>query len=785
MVDAVPLTQVRDSFVNEAQPSKNYSSVSRLKVDAAGSNQKYSYIYFPKNFPLGVDILSGKLRLYNDKLWSGTVTLSIKLLAEKWAASRVNWNKKPATTGTTISIQKSNAAAGTLWEFDIKTWLQAISDGGSWYGIRISVDGTTTRALHSAQSDVGELRPVVLVSYSDKPEPPENLSPAGNRAVPTGKPILTYQFIDVAGDVTLASHQFQINPTNDFTSPQFDTGWIAAEGPSLDLTTTAYAGMNNLQGVYWRVRVRDGAGSESDWSSPAQMRREDKGTLTGGTLGTKVAATNLLTSPEPPVAGSSNWTGLNTDGSMSAAIARSPNIVAPNNQQVTALAHIRNNNSASVTVQVSGESSAGSSTVVPTSVVIPAGTEAEIRWLGNVSPTATGVKLKAEVTSGFVAGKVVIQQGLIVFGDYQDEFFSGASVDSGVVGPFIHAWTGAANASTSTRTVLYIKDSSPPVIWALTGKTQESYSVTIANVDNLEDPLLETGKITDTINSVTSSKAVIKKTADTYRLTIRVWDTVAREKNGDNDIFYEYVREFKYLPDDVVTKPVLTEVTRVFPWPWLELHFTIPTPPDSFSIIRDDEVVRDKLSPGDLWEGGPTYVYRDRRAAPRIDHTWSVVANVNNEDSKPSNKVTGSSDPGMTWLMDENGKRPIAIVKSSPRPDTPIEAQARTSQEVHQPVGGSNPVLITQYLSGFEGSVQGVLSDDIVAGLTARQMRDRFKYFRDYPGETLLLYMVDEVLEIVAYNMTYRPRSKAGKRIIYDVAFDFFEVHDRGKDFVS
>ena len=784
MVDAVPLTQIRDAYVDESRPSKNYSSTSRLILDATGANQKYAYLYFPKNYPIGVEIYSTKLRLYNADLWAGPVTLTIRVLSEKWAGSRVNWNNKPAVTGTAITLTKTDAPKGTLWEFELKDVIQAVSDGGSWFGLRLQVDGTARRRLHSAQSEEGELRPEVLVQYADDPEPPENLAPNGNRAVEVDKPWLTYDYIDISGDVTLAAHQFQINDDLDFLSPEFDTGWLATSEPGLDLNTTAFAGLANLESKRWRVRVRDGSGAESDWSVPAQMRREDKGAHTNGTLGTKVLATNRITSPRPTVAGAANWTGLNADGSMNAAIATSPNVVAPNNQYVTVLTRVRNDDTDEITVRVSGLSSAGASTVAPVEVVIPPGTATEIRWQGNTSPTSTGVRLQIEVTSGFSTGTVFIEQGLIVFGIYDDVFFSGASVDTGVIGPYLHAWTGAADASTSTRSVLYVQDTSPTIVWALAGQTQEAWLAEIANVGNLDNPTYTSGKVTGTENSVEPQEAAVKSSTATYRLTQRVWDDVPRERNGGREIYYEYVREFKYIPNDAVVRPVITAVDRAHPWPWMEIKFTRPTPPDYFSIFRDGELIRDKLDPGDLWEGGPTYIYRDRRANPRQNHQWTVVANVNGEDSRESEPFNGRSDPGVTWLMDENGTRPIAIVKSAATPETPIEAQVRTAQEVHQPVGGSNPVLITQYISGFEGSVEGVLSDDIVPGLTAQEMRDRLKYFKRYPGQTLLLYMVNEVLEVVAYNITYRPRAKSGKRIIYDISFELFEVWDRGEDFV-
>lgn len=624
MATPVTVKNFRDAFVNSARPTTNYSSTSALRMGGTFR----TFLYWANPIPAGATVLSARLMLFSTA-WTGTNTVTVAPLAAAWSGSRLNWNNQPGIRATpaAATLSKTNPVWGQLWDIDITAIMQSIANGAPWYGVRVTMNGSTSRAFMSSEHSTVSKRPMILIEWSDNPDEPEDLSPDEGLSVSVAKPVLKYTFVDVSGSTEIGSHQIQLSNSADFSSPVYDSsteagavgGWLDTDVAEYNLATSTYGGLADGASIWWRVRTRDEVDLESPWSEPATFKRTTKGSLTVSSLGSFV------------------------DGG------------------------------------------------------------------GN--------------------------------------------------------------------TVYYVEDTSPTLVWSLTGRTQKAYQVLISKAETPDRYLYNSGKITSTDNSVgTGSKAILADPSVKYLLRLLVWDTIDRVTTPGDPAYYEYRQEFIYQPAAGVTAPAGLAVSWPRPWPWVDLTWTRTTPPDSFSILRDNVVVENNLDPGDLFVSGTTYQYRDKWPSPRVNHTWAVVANVNGQDSVKSNQVVFKTEPGITWLMEPNGDRPITIVKSADKPSPVVEASSMGFQEVHQPVGGSAPVLITQYISGFEGRVEGVLADEVVDGLSAKTMRDRFKYWKRYPGTELVLFMVDEAITIVPYNLTYRPRAKGGGKIFYDISFDFFQV---------
>jgi hypothetical protein len=122
------------------------------------------------------------------------------------------------------------------------------------------------------------------------------------------------------------------------------------------------------------------------------------------------------------------------------------------------------------------------------------------------------------------------------------------------------------------------------------------------------------------------------------------------------------------------------------------------------------------------------------------------------------------------FMMELDASNPVFFLSPSVDPTQVI------IQEVQQPVN-SDPVLLTQYIGKtFQGHLEGIFADDVVSGVTARSMRNIWKKWTKNPGDKYMLYLVDEAMKIVPYNMNYRPRAKSGGKVLYDVTMDFFEV---------
>lgn len=274
----VILRNAQDAHITELYKTKNYSTTTTLQIDGSASAQtRYPFIYFSRPFPLKSQLAKGRLRIRQAQAWTGTVTVRVRLATSAWTASRVTWNTQPAVDTVYAELTKTAPGKNTLWDFDIAGLLQRVSDGTvPWYGLRIEVLSTGSRSFYSAQYPTASYRPELEVQWSELPQAPTLLYPSGDRAQSSAKPILRFNFVDTWGDTTLARVNVQISTSASFATPAFDSGWVNATQPELDLNQTSYAGMAEGARIYWRVRVADGSGQESMWSTPTSIRRVAK-----------------------------------------------------------------------------------------------------------------------------------------------------------------------------------------------------------------------------------------------------------------------------------------------------------------------------------------------------------------------------------------------------------------------------------------------------------------------------------------------------------------------------
>lgn len=293
----VELRSVIDAWVDSTRPSKTLEKGGRLGLDSGAA---YAYLYFARPFDLGAVVLQGTLRMETKGSWGGAApTLTVRRLSARPTFSRLTWNNKPGVTGSSITASHASTGDRDVWEWDIATLLQDIADGNAWYGIRIETTSTTLRYLRSAQAPDG--KPLVTVTWAEPPDTPTTLTPSGG-VVSLAKPVVTFDYTDLSGATSPAAVQVQINATNTWSSPSFDSGEVVVDLPRLDLSATAYAGIGAGATVYWRVRVKDSSGLWSGWSDGAAMTRTAKGTLT--ITNPAVAPNDFVQEFSPPI----TWT---------------------------------------------------------------------------------------------------------------------------------------------------------------------------------------------------------------------------------------------------------------------------------------------------------------------------------------------------------------------------------------------------------------------------------------------------------------------------------------------
>jgi len=283
-----------DAFTSEHTPAKNYSSAQHFRLRAHSGNRFYGWIFFTKPFPPHVTILTAQLVLHSAADYSGSATVTVQRISEKFAHGKLNWNNQPAVTGGTVAVTKSNPQDTDQWVFDVTTQMQTVANGAAWYGFRIVSNTDTLLQLAATQAVRANLRPYLLITWSDAPDKPENLQPAGARTISISKPTFSFDYSDPAGEDALQSVDLQVatSPSN-LTSGTYvwDLEDYPTSAASIDSDEAGWSGGTSGNTYYWRIRATDASGATSVWSDIASFTIAAKGSLSievdGDTSGIK------------------------------------------------------------------------------------------------------------------------------------------------------------------------------------------------------------------------------------------------------------------------------------------------------------------------------------------------------------------------------------------------------------------------------------------------------------------------------------------------------------------
>ena len=233
----VTVKNATDTYVNQGASGKSYGQKARIWLQAAAGQNKVGLIYFAKPFAAGVTIQDGKVRVWNAEAWSGSVTLTIQRADSKWSVNKVKYGTRPGGIGATVSVTKSNAAAGTMWEFDVTALLQSVANGTPWYGFIITTNRSTAGSIYSTQAGASSMRPAMIVQWNDPPDEPDDLIPRDSLQVSVQRPILQYDFNDTNGDSDLAAQQIQFGASTallDAGTTTWDSGEAATTVPEFN-----------------------------------------------------------------------------------------------------------------------------------------------------------------------------------------------------------------------------------------------------------------------------------------------------------------------------------------------------------------------------------------------------------------------------------------------------------------------------------------------------------------------------------------------------------------------
>lgn len=284
MSEDLAFTRALDTWARSDKTAANYATGNKIRLKGSSF---YGYLHFPEASALaGRIVLAAELQGHVSDA-AGSHTLTVTPCSESWTPGGLTWANKPAVIGAqAVTAAVGATSAGDLVTVNLTTLMQAVAAGQAWYGVRLVTDNAAERAFWSANS--GQVAWSLVVDVSEAPDVPTDLAP-DTGSVSSPKPTLSWTFADLGGVSTeQAQARVQIDAAMDAGSPDFDSGWVTAADPMLNLASTAYGGLSGS--TYWRVAVKDGAGLASDWSDWAAMTYTAKPSLvwdspSGGVVG--------------------------------------------------------------------------------------------------------------------------------------------------------------------------------------------------------------------------------------------------------------------------------------------------------------------------------------------------------------------------------------------------------------------------------------------------------------------------------------------------------------------
>ena len=180
-VAPLTVTPVADSQVNEATPSTNYGTVTRLTVDGGSDPVVASYLRFTVS---GVDAPVQRATL---RLWvraeSGTQNgPEVRTTGTSWSETGLTWTNRPAPSGGVLD-DKGKLTGSTWAEYDVTN---AVSGNGavSFVLLLQTNDGVIF------DSREGGHGPELVITIEDDP-PPEPSPTASSEPDPTATPDVT------------------------------------------------------------------------------------------------------------------------------------------------------------------------------------------------------------------------------------------------------------------------------------------------------------------------------------------------------------------------------------------------------------------------------------------------------------------------------------------------------------------------------------------------------------------------------------------------------------------
>lgn len=289
------------TYVNNDKPTRIFYSTAKQRLYIAqGTHPAYLYTPIPPQI-LGRTIVNAYVQMVATEVWAGSRTITIRRHENPSPTtySKTHANNEPLPMSASSPVSVTQAGTVRTWRWDVTDEVQAIANGGPFYGWRFTSSDPQPRPFRGCETTNP---PRLVIEYSLVPTEPEDLSPDGGLTgvVSVAAPVFTWN-----GSDDVSAVQVQIDETDgDFTTPLWDSGEVAVTVDGvLNTATEGWTGLLDSERVDWRVR-RKVSGHWSDWSEVASFGRKVWGTLTVSSPG--------ATSTDPTPTTGWSYTGTQT-----------------------------------------------------------------------------------------------------------------------------------------------------------------------------------------------------------------------------------------------------------------------------------------------------------------------------------------------------------------------------------------------------------------------------------------------------------------------------------------
>lgn len=321
-----------------------------------------------------------------------------------------------------------------------------------------------------------------------------------------------------------------------------------------------------------------------------------------------------------------------------------------------------------------------------------------------------------------------------------------------------------------------ITDSTPAVLWSLTGRTQAAYQIVVQQYNllygfgqgNMWRTVWDSGKITSTATARTIPEGKIGRFDARYRITVRVWDTLDRVPTPGDPARYEVSREVIFDSDGAIAPVATLTADAIGGTPDVELTWTRATAADRWMIVRDGKIIDQTWNaPVTLPGGGYRYIDRTAPGGSEARYQVRPVQNGKGGPSGPSAYATPRLE-GL-WLSSLDGSLRAHVL------DVEWSAEPVEDVEMVTPLGSSRPVKVVRSVGGMAGAVGGRLATNHMDSSSAVDQRAYLEAIKADPVGRFRLSVGDLNVPVVVSNVLIEPRKRED---VVDVSFDWHQDGD-------